>query len=452
MGHKRYYSVKEMISLMKVNFLESSYFILLVVIITMIGSGFIANLHSDIFILKSGNRLVGELQEETETHYIINTADFGQLTIAKNNVLQILKESHPTLPLENQRGRTLKDQLSMIDDLMHYVGPKLATANLSTIRTIAIQSITNRSQYDLSDNTFESRLIMVLVERGFKVVDRQHLDILLKEQALELSGLTESGESKVGKLLGVDAFLQSELYVKENRLFAHLKIYSVAESKHIWQHLFSGRYVGSLQIALGLGYTLGGNYTFYENLFNSDGTVADSWKNTYSTQLYNFKVRLSQRPSFTRLFDFCTAFDLSFNPQPNPGTVHRTIIQDGSILQREVRLKSILGIQASFLLRLHTNELFRSPNEHLILYGGPGGYFEPHSIYRKSGDFHSSDGNPPGDNGFPFWIFGGELKIWSSFSWFVEGHHYPKQDKDWSAEEVGDNSGTRICTGFLITL
>jgi Curli production assembly/transport component CsgG len=67
-----------------------------------------------------------------------------------------------------------------------------------------------------SIDTFNDQLIINLMEIGLEIVERKQLDQITNEQALRLSGLTESDKSiALGKVLAVDALITGNLDVRQ---------------------------------------------------------------------------------------------------------------------------------------------------------------------------------------------------------------------------------------------
>ena len=82
---------------------------------------------------------------------------------------------------------------------------------LPNVKTIAISDFTSTLGYRYNEDpalAFSNTLTQVLINNGFyKVIERGQLNQIMAEQQLSISGLTQEGSQKIGKLLGVDAII-----------------------------------------------------------------------------------------------------------------------------------------------------------------------------------------------------------------------------------------------------
>ena len=92
---------------------------------------------------------------------------------------------------------------------------------LKHIKTVAVlpftveRGISEKAGRD-SMESFKSHMLMA----GFRLVERQALDKILKEKELAMSGLTASGSMELGQLLSADGLLEGQVtqYGEESRI------------------------------------------------------------------------------------------------------------------------------------------------------------------------------------------------------------------------------------------
>jgi hypothetical protein len=77
----------------------------------------------------------------------------------------------------------------------------------------------------------ESTLFDVLIKSGkYRLIERAKIEQILKEQSLQLSGLTDSKRASVGKLLGVDKLISASIF-REDSLKIRISVIDVATSR-----------------------------------------------------------------------------------------------------------------------------------------------------------------------------------------------------------------------------
>lgn len=76
--------------------------------------------------------------------------------------------------------------------------------------------------------SIENYVSSYLIEKGFEVIDRENIKLLLKEQKLTLEGVLKGNESIEPGILGVDAIMLVEIYYF-NPKKKHDDIYFVSE-------------------------------------------------------------------------------------------------------------------------------------------------------------------------------------------------------------------------------
>ncbi len=103
------------------------------------------------------------------------------------------------------------------------------------IRTIAvwdIQSDDDRINTEVVKQNIIDRLVKA---RRYTVLSRDALHRLLQEQSLSLSGALDSVQStKIGKLLGVDAFLQGYIDIGDTTMGLYLTLINSGSGEIAW--------------------------------------------------------------------------------------------------------------------------------------------------------------------------------------------------------------------------
>ncbi|HMB00466.1 MAG TPA: CsgG/HfaB family protein [Spirochaetota bacterium] len=261
--------------------------------------------------LKDGNKVTGTIKGKTAEQIILKTG-VGVLTVKKADIDRIeLQGDEP--PVKNTADKTaavekkvFKDEDKVLDDAVTLVAASFREQLAGKIKTIAINSISVDGNFAVNDKSMESKIISSVVkEGGYRFVDRRALKTLLAEQQLSITGMTADDRQRMGKLLGVDAFMDGTITGKdENSVELSLNLQETETSKVIWKETFLGRYTG-LEYAAGLSGGIGGTHkaavTSY-NMRNNQLALEGAHENS-TTPAAGIYARLAQRLNFTRVFD-----------------------------------------------------------------------------------------------------------------------------------------------------
>jgi len=124
-------------------------------------------------------------------------------------------------------------------------------SNIGAGRTVAILDF----QYDakVEIKNIEEKVAQQLSKTGkFVIVDRKTLEALLKEQAMSVSGITDSRKSlEIGKVIGVDTFLSGKVTSSKNTLVINLQMKDVKTSGIVWMGELTGKDTSRGRLAVG---------------------------------------------------------------------------------------------------------------------------------------------------------------------------------------------------------
>ncbi|OGF48759.1 MAG: hypothetical protein A2231_13280 [Candidatus Firestonebacteria bacterium RIFOXYA2_FULL_40_8] len=92
--------------------------------------------------------------------------------------------------------------------------------NFANIKRVAILGFSSHMDYRNSGDVVADGFVLQLMNRGFKVVERNKINSILSEQQLAtMNKLDEETVKKVGKILGVDAILTGSVikYIEDKK-------------------------------------------------------------------------------------------------------------------------------------------------------------------------------------------------------------------------------------------
>jgi TolB-like protein len=149
----------------------------------------------------------------------------------------------------NGVGFAAADHNAMADNALD--GLPGLVSSISGGRTVAILDF----QYDakVEVKNVEEKAALQLSKTGkFVIVDRKTLEVLLKEQSMSMSGLTDSKKSlEIGKIIGVDTFLSGKVTSSRNTLVINLQMKDVKTSGIVWMGELVGKDVSRGRFAAG---------------------------------------------------------------------------------------------------------------------------------------------------------------------------------------------------------
>lgn len=164
---------------------------------------------ADTYILKTGEKIIGDLVTETNSFYIITTTDKGEISIPKKEVTNVLHEKSTQQKIDSIDIKEIPLE-DMVDKLMSDYKISKKT-QLPTIAIIPFHA-SNQKLNELDIGVGIAELISdYMVSRwisDFQIVERSKIQEALSEQALGLTGIiSETSAIKVGKLLQADTLL-----------------------------------------------------------------------------------------------------------------------------------------------------------------------------------------------------------------------------------------------------
>ena len=121
-----------------------------------------------------------------------------------------------------------------MDDMIEEMVKDLASAKLKT-RSIAVWRL-NTKTAGINVEVIRQKLINRLLKvQNLKVISRERLNELLKEQSLSLSGsIEENSAVPIGKLMGVDGFIDGHVLIDNNVTTFSLKLIDSGSGQILW--------------------------------------------------------------------------------------------------------------------------------------------------------------------------------------------------------------------------
>ncbi len=159
---------------------------------------------------------------------------------------------------------------AMIQNALDKFEKELKSLNVS-IKKVAVYHISaNKAGVDTV--SIQDQLTdMVLKSGKFKVIDRQSLNALLKEQSLSLTGMVDNEAMvKAGKLIGVEGFFFGNINVEKNRVVFTIKLIEVESSALLYSKTIIGEDYSSIELGIAGGYCTGYSYNGIYNYYYND--------------------------------------------------------------------------------------------------------------------------------------------------------------------------------------
>ncbi len=189
---------------------------------------------------------------------------------------------------------SIKEEMAMLSKRLFLVVILLFTAQLFAKNTdVMLQNALNKFQKDIENRNFpiskvavyhidsnspkvdtlsvQDQITNLLLESGkFRVIDRQSLNALLKEQSLSLTGMVDNAAMvKAGKLIGVEGFFFGNINIGTNNVIFTIKLIDVESSALLYSKTIIGEDYSSVELGIAGGYCTGYNHSVtYEYLYN----------------------------------------------------------------------------------------------------------------------------------------------------------------------------------------
>ncbi|MEK6646729.1 MAG: CsgG/HfaB family protein [Candidatus Firestonebacteria bacterium] len=313
------------------------------------------------------------------------------------------------------------DLNTMVDDALQQLPSTID--KVGGIKTIAITTFEYGKDIDIKN--VEEKVSRKIAKTGkFTVVDRKALDVLLKEQTLSLTGVTEVGEmKKVGKLLSVDAFLFGKVTTSVDEVIVDLELKDVSTGGLIWAEEFRGE--DPSKSSLGVGIRIG-TYSADSQLYVS--SAGD--KGWFNLQEKSKAMQIAFLFHFVQRMQFSKNFSFGVDAIFSRGDWSITRFDD-SIFNSTYTL---LAVQKVNDYNLTLIPLIRMGIDPIVLYGGAGlsaNYVELTGTYRlkkTDGSFDTGEisyHNWPLNPGNFAYKFGMEVKFTKQYSMFFESYYLP---------------------------
>lgn len=141
---------------------------------------------------------------------------------AKSSVAETAKADQP-------------NELMLIDHLISKAINDLSTTPDLSIESLAVWSIETRSGSIDAENIRQKIITSLVNNTSYKVISREHLDKLLVEQSLSLSGTIDSSKAiNIGKLIGVQGFVSGYISKQNDHIELNLNLIQTSSGEVIW--------------------------------------------------------------------------------------------------------------------------------------------------------------------------------------------------------------------------
>ncbi|MEK6795487.1 MAG: CsgG/HfaB family protein [Spirochaetota bacterium] len=299
--------------------------------------------------------------------------DFGVLTIPKKRIkrmIDLVQPKQDEVAPVRKTGRTITTEAQLVQNLLRFIPGSLAGIDKTGIRSVAIQKVNVSGAFDINDKAFEAQFMQMLSRYGrFVVLERQALDILLKEQQLSLTGA--GGEEKIGKLIGVDALITIDIEVQsEGLITASVKMTHVERAVVIWEDEFKGELYGTFKLGFRGGYGLPNDVICQPYIWGGGTTVTFPAPTGHFFELGFTLGQMLSEPlgAFELSMIFTVGIDL-FRPSTVP-----VVITNNGVLKRFTPQPAMESLVFPLVLKVHLSEFFNSSYDIVRLYVGGGLY------------------------------------------------------------------------------
>jgi TolB-like protein len=103
------------------------------------------------------------------------------------------------------------------------------------IKTIAVWKLKTQSTSIDPENIRQKIITNLVNNTSYKVISREHLDKLLAEQSLSISGTIDSTSAiSIGKLIGVEGFITGYISKQEKRIELSLSLIKTTTGEVLW--------------------------------------------------------------------------------------------------------------------------------------------------------------------------------------------------------------------------
>lgn len=330
---------------------------------------------------------------------------------------------------------------SMVDDAIDSLPERVK--DIENVKTIAIKEFEYGK--DIEVRNVEEKVAYKLAKLSkFRVADRKSLNILLKEQSLSLSGITELNEiNKIGKILNVDAFVFGKVNMSGDVVVINLEMRDVATATIIWNEEFIGE--DSNKASLGFGIRLGTYSASSRTYVSGSGlkeftNIQGKDNGVYIAFLFHFV----QRMSFSKGFSF--GIDGIFSRGDWQMSRYNDAVLNNNYNLYQTSTYKDYNLTLIPLVRVHPAYLFDWKNDVVVLYAGAGlsaDYVELVGNFRlkqNNGNIDTGEKNyskinlNPGNFAYKF---GSEFRFTEKYSMFLEVYHLPEMTMKF--EDVDSN-------------
>lgn len=338
---------------------------------------------ADSVVFKDGSKVNG-IVRKSDGKVIIETKHFGTITVPEAAVDRIFRDEPVTAETAGDISTKpyMQDEPSVIAELVRFV-PGSIIRSKEPAKYIAIRTVKLSGTHRIHTKTFETMLINAIARgTGYRMIERDALDVLLKEQQMSLTGLTAEDSAKIGKLIGVDAFLDVKV-VSENAdtLTAEMRLVTVEKGTVCWQDTFTGKVKHEMKWAVGACYSPAGTFTY------NAGSIAGNEGHPYfnptleyagaTGQLGGVSVRMNQQLWFTRLFDIGLIGSVigDFSAHRGEMKAYPDVVDAAGTNCRHnvgIQYTGFFSADIMFIGKFYFSELFATSMDVVRIYGGAG--------------------------------------------------------------------------------
>ncbi|KAA3616794.1 MAG: hypothetical protein D8M58_17465 [Calditrichaeota bacterium] len=127
------------------------------------------------------------------------------------------------------------NESGLIDQLIDNAIKDLSKSEKKSIEFIAVWDIKSQGSGLDSENVRQKIINSLVNNTSIKVVSREHLDELLSEQSLTLTGTIDSTKAvKIGSLIGVQGFITGYIAKQKDKIELSLSLIKTSSGEVVW--------------------------------------------------------------------------------------------------------------------------------------------------------------------------------------------------------------------------
>jgi PBP1b-binding outer membrane lipoprotein LpoB len=128
-----------------------------------------------------------------------------------------------------------KSESVILDEMIDKAVLEFSHKDGIEIKTIAVWKLKTQSTSIDPENIRQKIITNLVNNTSYKVISREHLDKLLAEQSLSISGTIDSTSAiSIGKLIGVEGFITGYISKQEKRIELSLSLIKTTTGEVLW--------------------------------------------------------------------------------------------------------------------------------------------------------------------------------------------------------------------------